>query len=79
MWCLLQNSRNFLLVNWDPLSVMMELGTPKPVDDVGEERCGLLCPELCDWVHLDPVRKLVYSDQQMSVAPWCLSQGPNDV
>jgi hypothetical protein len=29
MWNLSQNSRNFLPVNWDPLSVMMELGTPK--------------------------------------------------
>jgi hypothetical protein len=25
MWNLSQNSRNFLPVNWDPLSVMMEL------------------------------------------------------
>jgi hypothetical protein len=29
MWNLSQNSRNFLPVNWDPLSVMMEFGTPK--------------------------------------------------
>jgi hypothetical protein len=29
MWKLSQNSKNFLPVNWDPLSVMMELGTPK--------------------------------------------------
>jgi hypothetical protein len=28
MWYLSQNSRNFLPVNWDPLSVMMEFGTP---------------------------------------------------
>jgi hypothetical protein len=28
MWNLSQNSRNFLPVNWDPLLVMMELGTP---------------------------------------------------
>jgi hypothetical protein len=28
MWCLSQKSRNFLPVNWDPLSVMMEFGTP---------------------------------------------------
>jgi hypothetical protein len=27
MWYLSQNSRNFLPVNWDPLSVMMQLGT----------------------------------------------------
>jgi hypothetical protein len=29
MWNLSQNSKNFLPVNWDPLSVMMEFGTPK--------------------------------------------------
>jgi hypothetical protein len=29
MWILSQNSRNFLPVNWDLLSVMMEFGTPK--------------------------------------------------
>jgi hypothetical protein len=29
MWNLSQNSRNFLPVNWDLLSVMMEFGTPK--------------------------------------------------
>jgi hypothetical protein len=22
---------------------------PEPVDDVSEERYGLLCPEVCDW------------------------------
>jgi hypothetical protein len=27
MWCLSQNSRNLLPVNWDLLSVMMEFGT----------------------------------------------------
>jgi hypothetical protein len=39
----------------------------------------LLCPEVCDWAHLNPFRKLVYGDQQMSVAPGRLSQGPDDV
>jgi hypothetical protein len=29
MWNLSQNSKNFLPVNWDLLSVMMEFGTPK--------------------------------------------------
>jgi hypothetical protein len=29
MWWSSQKSRNFLLVNWVPLSVMMEFGTPK--------------------------------------------------
>jgi hypothetical protein len=29
MWWLSQKSRNFLPVNWVPLSVIMQLGTPK--------------------------------------------------
>jgi hypothetical protein len=37
MWWLSQKSKNFLLVNWVPLSVMMQLGTPKAVDDVDKE------------------------------------------
>jgi hypothetical protein len=28
MWWSSQNSRNFLLVNWEPLSVMIEFDTP---------------------------------------------------
>ena len=28
MWKLLQNAKNFLPVNWVPLSVMIEFGTP---------------------------------------------------
>jgi hypothetical protein len=39
----------------------------------------LLCPEVCDWVHLDAFRELVYGDQQVSVAPGRPSQGPDDV
>jgi hypothetical protein len=52
---------------------------PEPVDDVGEERYGLLCLEVCDWAHLDPFGDLIYGDQQVGVAPGCLSQGPDDV
>jgi hypothetical protein len=29
----------------------------EPVDDVGEEGHGLLCPEVCDWACLDPLGK----------------------
>jgi hypothetical protein len=36
---------------------------PEPVDNVGEERNGLLCPEVCDWVHLNPLGELVYGDK----------------
>jgi hypothetical protein len=57
MWCLSQNSRNFLPVN----RVVGDdrVGHPEPVDDVGEECHGLLCPEICDWAHLDPLGELI--------------------
>jgi hypothetical protein len=45
MWRSSQKSRNFLPVNWVPLSVMMEFGTLKTMDDVGEERHRLLGPD----------------------------------
>jgi hypothetical protein len=51
----------------------------EPVDDVSEEQHGLLYPEVCDWAHFDPFRELVYGDQQVSVSPGHLSQGPDDV
>jgi hypothetical protein len=51
---------------------------PKPVDDVGEERHRLLCPEICDRAHLDPLGKLVDGNQQVGVAPGCFSQGPDE-
>jgi hypothetical protein len=35
---------------------------PEPVDDVGEERYGLLCPEVSDRAHLDPFGGLIYDD-----------------
>jgi hypothetical protein len=79
MWYLSQNSRNFLPINWDPLSVMMEFWHPEPVDDVNEERHDLLYPKVCDWTCLDPFRELIYGDQQVSVAPGRLSQGPDNV
>jgi hypothetical protein len=36
---------------------------PKLVDDVSEERHGLLCPEVRDRAHLDPLGKLVDGNQ----------------
>jgi hypothetical protein len=39
------------------------VGHSKPVDDVGEERYGLLCPEIHDGAHLNPLGKLVYGNQ----------------
>jgi hypothetical protein len=70
MWNLSQNSKNFLPVNWDPLSVM---------DDVGENRHRLFCPEVRDGAHLHPLGELVDRDQQMGEAPGRLSEGPDDV
>jgi hypothetical protein len=39
------------------------VGYPEPVDDVIEERHGLLRPEICDWAHLDPLGEFVDGDQ----------------
>jgi hypothetical protein len=55
------------------------VGHPEPVDDVREEHYDLLCPEIRDWVHLDPLGELVNGDQQVGVAPERLSQGPDNV
>jgi hypothetical protein len=77
MWYLSQNSRNFLPVNWEPFDDRIRHS--KPVDDVGEEGHGLLCPEVCDWACLDPLGEFIHGDQQVGVALGRLSQGPNDV
>jgi hypothetical protein len=39
------------------------VGHSKAVDDVGEERHGLLCPEICNGAHLDPFGELIYGNQ----------------
>jgi hypothetical protein len=39
------------------------VGHSKPVNDVGEEHYGLLCPEIRDWAHLDPLGELVDGNQ----------------
>jgi hypothetical protein len=49
------------------------------VDDVSEERYGLLCPEIRDWAHLNPLGELVNGNQQVGVAPGRLPQGPDNV
>jgi hypothetical protein len=38
------------------------VGHLEPVDDFGEERHGLLCPEIHDRAHLDPLGEFVYSN-----------------
>jgi hypothetical protein len=66
-------------VNWVPLSVMMEFGTPKTMDDVVEERHRLLGPDAVQGPDLDPLGKFVDGDQQVRVAPGCLLQGADEV
>jgi hypothetical protein len=39
------------------------INDPEPVDDVGEERHGLLCPEIRDRAHLDPLGEFVNGNQ----------------
>jgi hypothetical protein len=33
------------------------------VNDVGEERYGLLCPEIHEWAHINPLGKFVDGNQ----------------
>jgi hypothetical protein len=33
------------------------------VNDVGEERYGLLCPEIREWAHINPLGKFVDGNQ----------------
>jgi hypothetical protein len=55
------------------------VGHFEAIDDVGEERHRLLCPEIRDGAYLHPLGELVYGDQKVGVAPGCLSQGPDDI
>jgi hypothetical protein len=36
---------------------------PEPVDDVGEEHHDLLCPEIRDRAHLNPLGELINGEQ----------------
>ena len=49
-------------MNYMPLSVMMEFGTPK-LDDVEEEQHGLLGFDRRDRPSFDPFGELVYGDK----------------
>jgi hypothetical protein len=49
------------------------------VDDVSEERHDLLWSHIGDGACLNPFRKLIHGDQQVSVAPGRLSQGSDEV
>jgi hypothetical protein len=52
---------------------------PEPVDDVVEERHGLLGSMVGNRAFLNPLREFVGCNQQVSVAPGRLPQGPDDV
>jgi len=47
-----------------------DVGNPKPVDDVGEEKDGLLGMDVGDGSSLDPFGELVDGYQQMGVPPF---------
>jgi hypothetical protein len=44
-----------------------DIGDPKPMDDVGEEKDGLLGADVGDGSSLDPFGELVNGHQQMGV------------
>jgi len=46
-----------------------DVGYPKPVDDDGEEKDGLLRADVRDGPSLDPFREFVDGHQQMGVSP----------
>jgi len=49
-----------------------DVGNPKSVDDVGEEKDGLFGADVGDGSSLDPFGELVHSHQQVGVPPFCL-------
>jgi len=49
-----------------------DVGDPKPVDDVSEEKDGLLEMDVGDGSSLDPFGEFVDGHQQMGVPPFCL-------
>ena len=65
-------------MNYVPLSVMMEFGTPKQ-HDVKEEQHGLLGLDYGDRPSFDSFCELVYGDNQVGVAPGHLFERPNQV
>jgi len=49
-----------------------DVGDPKPVNDVGEEKDGLLGADVGDGSSLDPLGELVDSHQQVGVSSFRL-------
>jgi len=59
----------------DELSVVVsddDIGNPKPMDDVGEEKDGLPGADVGDGSSLDPFGEFVDGYQQVGVPPFCL-------
>jgi len=56
-----------------------DVGNPKPVDDVGEEKDGLLREDVCDGSSLDPFGEFVDDHQVMGVSSWCFLERPYEV
>jgi len=53
-----------------------DVGNPGPVDDVGEEKDGLLREDVCDGSSLDPFGEFVDGHQQMGVSSRCFLERP---
>jgi hypothetical protein len=70
MWWLSQKSRNFLPVNWVPLSA---------VGDVGKKEHNLLRPNAGDRTGLDPLGKFVNGNEQVGETASCPFQGFDEV
>jgi len=51
-----------------------DVGNPEPVDDVGEEKDGLLGTDVGDGSSLDLFGEFVDGHQQMGVPTFCLLQ-----
>src|SRR4026207_2137569 len=59
MWKLSQNAKNFLPVNWVPLSVMIEFGTPNLKTMSVKNWTALIGFDLADGPSLDPLGEFV--------------------
>jgi hypothetical protein len=66
-------------VNWVPLSVMMEFGTPKRWMMLVKNATACSDLMLFRGSDLDPLGEFVDGDQQVRVAPGCLLQGTDEV
>ena len=53
-----------------------DIGDPKPMDDVGEEKDGLLGADVGDGSSLDPFGELVNGHRQMVNPPFAFCRGP---